>query len=209
MNLSIVSHYNDDFASVGDITSKINAEYCARHGYNFILARGDVSKGRGVVWSKIALLQELMEKDKSSEWFLWIDADALFMNHELKLENRIEPDCNLIITHDVNGLNSGVFLIKNCDWSRNFLSIVWAIGDMIEDNHLAEQYSMAQAIQMMPETIVRVAQYWINSYLYEKYGHSLDTEGNFTEGDLILHLPGMSHEDRVAILNEYLPKIVR
>jgi hypothetical protein len=53
-----------------------------------------------------------------------------------------------------------------------------------------------------------VNQKQFNSYLYEKYDWAWP-DGQYTPGDFLLHLPGMSNEERVPILKEYSEKVIK
>ncbi|PQQ12440.1 galactomannan galactosyltransferase 1-like [Prunus yedoensis var. nudiflora] len=64
-----------------------------------------------------------------AEWIWWVDSDALFTDMEFKLPLDRYKNHNLVVhgwahlvmeTHSWTGLNAGVFLIRNCQWTMDF-----------------------------------------------------------------------------------------
>lgn len=69
-----------------------------------------------------------------AEWIWWVDSDALFTDMEFTLPLHRYNKHNLVVhgwpqlIHEKRswtGLNAGVFLIRNCQWSLDFMD-VWA-----------------------------------------------------------------------------------
>ena len=61
------------------------------------------------------------------DWVMWVDCDAFFMNWEVHPQSVLAStpnSANLVISEDANMLNSGVFFLRNCEWSRNFLKTI-------------------------------------------------------------------------------------
>ena len=88
-----------------------------------------------LTWYKIYFLQKLLEaeekkeKNMRSSYVFWIDADALVIRQDVELGKILEMGKykNLIIaedTHTGNLLNAGVFAVRVCDWSKQFLEKV-------------------------------------------------------------------------------------
>jgi hypothetical protein len=96
----------------------------------------------------MAVLELLREKngkgENKNDYVLWIDADAYFNNFDERIEkyflaNDEQLKKDFIISDDKpygNGrVNSGVFLVKNTEWSRNFLQKIWHnAGDYLKKN---------------------------------------------------------------------------
>ena len=101
--------------------------YCDRNKYDFIYIDNILDKERTPHWSKIKGLQANL---KNYDWIFYSDADAHIMNYDMRLEEVIDANSNnntfLIITKDRCEVNSGNFLIKNCEMSMDFLRDVYA-----------------------------------------------------------------------------------
>jgi hypothetical protein len=120
-------------------------QYAQRHGYDLIV-EGDaaVYPGRAAQWGKIRALQKWL---RFYEWVMWMDQDTLFTGrwddfaiehvvvdwreqhdaqrrksaHAVLWKGRELPPLDLIITHDWQTLNSGVFFLSNSTWSHGLL----------------------------------------------------------------------------------------
>jgi len=94
-------------------------------------------------WNKIPLLYVLMHPDspvtRGVEWLLWMDDDAIFtdMNFTFPFAEYDAAGVNLVIwgdpqrvfrANDIQGLNTGVFLLRKCEWSRQLMAEVAALA---------------------------------------------------------------------------------
>lgn len=63
------------------------------------------------------------------------------MNFSIEIESIIDDSFDLIVTKDPNGINTGIFLIRNSEWSINFLEEVWKLGELprYQNSPFAEQ----------------------------------------------------------------------
>ena len=70
---------------------------------------------------------------------MWVDADTIFNRFDVNVLNEVSGDESFYIhshfhsVHQVLIPNSGVFLVKNSKWSRDFLEQIWAQDDLV--NH--------------------------------------------------------------------------
>jgi hypothetical protein len=105
--------------------------YCAKHDYPFFDEEDLVDHSRPLSWSKIPLiLRHLPDFD----YIVWIDGDAQIMDPGVRLEERIDylsEGRDITIARDNVCPNFGVILIKNTEWSRNFLSVIYDQEHMI------------------------------------------------------------------------------
>lgn len=166
------------------------ASYCQKHGYDFIYAEESQDPSRHIYWSKIVLMLKTLE-NPSYKWVVWMDADTLIMNTDIPLEDLIDDNYDFIISKDWNGINAGVFLSKNSDWSRNFLNNVYARTDCLNTN-FPEQNAISSELQK-PEngSLAKIVpQRLINSYPFETHWPSLIT--CYQQGDFLLHFASMA-----------------
>jgi galactosyl transferase GMA12/MNN10 family len=120
---SVVS--GTEFKKSVELCTQSQEAYALRHGYTRITDESVCDPSRPLPWSKIPLIQKYLSH---YDYIVWMDADVLIMNPEIKLEifiNMMKPSSFMIIGHDLNNLNTGVFVIRNCPLAREFLADVW------------------------------------------------------------------------------------
>jgi len=100
--------------------------YSSKFGYDivFMTESAELTGGRHPVWSAMALPLRLLQLSPPKyEYVMWMDCDALFIDLNVRIEDLIalHAEKDLIISEDGRGLSGGNWIIKNTDWSRNFL----------------------------------------------------------------------------------------
>jgi hypothetical protein len=111
-------------------SSALKAAYCARpeNDCDFILEDDAIrDQTRDGAWSKIPAIAKWLPH---YEWIVWMDTDVLVMNFEHKLADVLSKlhanqNTHFVVARDWNGLNSGVFFLRNTSWSGDFLRRVW------------------------------------------------------------------------------------
>jgi hypothetical protein len=169
-------------------------------------------------WSKIKILIDLLEKDKDTDWFFWIDADAVFMNHHKRLDQFIsnDPSTFFIVGKDCNGINVGTFFLKNCPQSLEFLKELWQIGPKvggwIEESEQGQLSILGQSEKYAKGfSIVRNTEF--NSYIHDCWGVEdrevvpCQMHYKYTQGDFIIHLPGVPN--KAQIISDVLKFVIR
>lgn len=135
-NISVITFYTPNY-SIGDKASKVNSDYCKRHGYSFTIYNQVpyYMKNRHPAWCKLHYLLKNME-DTDSTHVMWIDADAFFCNHAITIQEWIDKydDKQFIIGRDAGytlaefekneepKVNSGVIILKNTLKNKNILN---------------------------------------------------------------------------------------
>ena len=69
----------------------------------------------------------------SVDWLAWVDCDTLFTNFSRPLHHLLPRDddgggdaeVNLIVSEDALMVNTGVFMLRNCEWSLKLLGTWW------------------------------------------------------------------------------------
>jgi len=95
-------------------------QYAKRHDYDLHLVEAETTLERPAPWSKLKRLAQVLP---SYDWLLYLDGDALVANADLDLElcGYIDDRYDIIMAQDWGGYNTGVFLIKNSNFSLSFL----------------------------------------------------------------------------------------
>jgi len=119
-------------------------DYAKTHGYGFHVVMDQLDGSRPCVWSKILVIQKYL---RLYQWIMWIDNDAKFTNFFTRIEDRIQAfsHLDLLIGSDWNGINAGVFFIKNSEWSFQFLKDVYSQTNFI-GHDFQEQASMSHLL---------------------------------------------------------------
>jgi len=109
---------------------EINETYCRRHGYEHVVKTGAPREDRSPHWAKIpAMRQELCGCD----FLFYLDADAFFYSHELKIEEELVPllEGKLImmsadyacegLRHQPDKPNTGAILVRTSEQAAGIL----------------------------------------------------------------------------------------
>jgi hypothetical protein len=145
LNICVVSHFTENITNVANITIPNKEEYSKKHNYDFKYHKGRLSN-RHPGWDKIVYLKEILSTNKY-DYVVWIDNDAYITNPEIRFDFicNNDPDKKLIIAsednyrtvnelssslnynelHNLRIINTGVFILKNDEWSIKFLNDVW------------------------------------------------------------------------------------
>jgi xyloglucan 6-xylosyltransferase len=113
---------------------KNRIDYARIHGMEFFYNVATFQKEMNSFWAKLPLLRNLLLNHPEVEWIWWMDSDAIFtdMTFEVSLERYVGKN---IVVHGFSdllfeqqkwlGLNTGSFLLRNCQWSLDLLD-AWA-----------------------------------------------------------------------------------
>ncbi|CAK9194567.1 unnamed protein product [Sphagnum troendelagicum] len=113
---------------------KNKVDYCRLHDIEIFYNMAHLDKEMAGFWSKLPLIRKLMLAHPESEWIWWMDSDAMFTDMVFEIPIDRYKDHNLVV-HGFKekvyqnkswvGLNTGSFLMRNCQWSLDLLD-AWA-----------------------------------------------------------------------------------
>jgi len=177
--IGVLTAYDENLRDLAAWSSPNKRRYCRHHGYEFIERTDGFDPSRPPSWSKVRFVKEHLA---DFDWLFWTDADSLIMNNSIQLERFIEDGCDMVLTHDDWGVGKyvvsmGLFLIRNCEWSMQFLDEVWEQRQFVTDRmweQAAVQHLLEQ--QDLSDRVCVVTQRRFNSYLH-----------NYRKGDFLLH----------------------
>lgn len=95
--------------------------YADLHGYDLFTSDAQILDDEyPPAWSKFDAILDALE---THDLVVWMDVDAIVMNTTVKLTDVADraPESSLIFSHDQNGLNSGVFIVRSDAYARAFL----------------------------------------------------------------------------------------
>ena len=108
------------YREIGDPNKQ---KYCDKHGYDFLSYTEPLSD-RHPGWEKFLYIDKVLN-ETDYDWVFWVDYDAFIINSDIRIENFIHEDKDLVICHDDIGINSGVELVKNSEWSKWLYKDAW------------------------------------------------------------------------------------
>ncbi|KAI3638494.1 hypothetical protein MIR68_002992 [Amoeboaphelidium protococcarum] len=122
--------HEGDFLTMLSIKNK--QDYARMHGYDFYMSTHLSDVNLVGAWNKVALIRDLLKSQSQYEWIMWIDYDSIIMdvNFVLSFDRYVGKDLvlwgqekQLYEEGDSHmGLNTGVFLVRNSEWSRAFFN---------------------------------------------------------------------------------------
>ena len=160
----------------------INRRYCERHGYEYLVRRDKPRKNRHVCWHKIpVILDELHDCD----YLLFLDADAVFYSHALKIEQEIIPHCDgasMLLAADCGNelnrwnprsANSGVIFVRNDELSHKILADWNEASEIDEDTRWSwppEQLAFERIVLPKHRDFIRITkEYYMLQGIYGQY----------------------------------------
>ena len=203
---SVFLFYDERFDDVASITLPWWRRYCYRHNYDLTIHRGGYAhRIRNISFQKTEMAGAILP---GTDLLLVADLDTLVTDQTRHLEEFIDPQHSLFGCEDINGFNAGVYMVRNCPEGRDLMEFAVAYGKCAPDGH-GDQNAIRKWIDFNPHEYQRVPHPAFNSYLYQEYGEQRTREdGQWERGDFILHLPGMTNERRIKLMEERLHHII-
>lgn len=161
--------------------------YAERHGYQLVLENGSgIDTRRPPAWSKILALKRHLHR---FDYLLFMDVDSLVMNMEVLLEDYTGGgELDLIISEDWNGLNTGIFMLRNSTWSHQLLEQVWGSKDS-EQEYMAGHESALDGVPYPFEYEQRAFHYVFQTEAWkQRHLPVYDDSALASEGPLWSHL---------------------
>ena len=196
--------------SIGDVykekvkwTTINKKSYCKRHGYDFIDDESVYDDSKPIPWSKIKLLIKYLDK---YDYLVWIDADILIMNLDIKLESFIQQYTSFdqICGSDFRMTNTGVWFVKSTEFCKLFLQAVWDnVYNPEEDkNERYMNWEQGSFINLMDKNyldcqskIKVTSPMEMNSYWF-----------NYYPGHFVLHFAGVRSDELKWLIQDYYPE---
>ena len=191
----------DEFRQITRNGIKSKKLYCEKHGYTFIDDESVYDNTRPHAWSKILLVKKYLQE---YDYIMWIDGDTFIMNDEITIEERLQKlnpeDKDLLLANDHVCANTGVFFIKNTEFSMQLLDEIYKqtyfvnnplFGDYEQNAYIKLYDDNWNNIQTHVKTIrypyqIEFNSYWCNYY----YGH------------FILHFAGCRNKNDLRLCME-------
>jgi hypothetical protein len=208
MRIGVVMFYDDVIKEYGDVTRQINELYCQKHGLDLICSHDKRYSDRHAAWERLPLIIEHLSL---YDYLIWIDADAFFYYHNYSITDIIKknPNADFIFSRDNlrHNLNTGIFIVKNTDYSHLFLN-KWAYDEeLYKTNPYPEWWDQGVLMTMINYNTLQIydhcvlTEYGVLQHFYKHELQSLKIR------PFVLHLASWPKQDRVLTSKMYLNAI--
>lgn len=215
------------YSSSTQISRSNRESYCRLHNYRLIDETDSFLQGKKhqqslayYSWVKIEVVCSVMKENLDLDWLFWVDTDALFMNLHISLIQLlagVEDTDLIVIGADAEGINAGVFFIRNNPSGRTFctellnqrsrysyeqqgMSALYnkAVKESGQQCHVTEPDNLrlpsgvkACLDKRAPGIrLVKLCAMGSWAGLERKRGHGLYFDGVYMNNDFIIHFPG-------------------
>jgi galactosyl transferase GMA12/MNN10 family len=190
---------------LGPLAIENRRRYCERHGYDFI-SDVPIARDRPACWAKIPALLDALT---THEWVLWADSDTLIFEGDLSFDVFCDPHYDMVVQSHAEffrfigvpveeglarmPINTGVFLMRRSDWSRDFLLRAYEQTDYVSQgelwNGVGEQEAMIALLKRSLADLRRI-----------KYVQGLQNHAQFyRSGDRFVHFYGNHARHRIPL----------
>lgn len=210
MKLCIATYATGSFCEVCDVSDPNKQEYASKHGYDFERNHDEAYNTGVPFFDRHRWHLDLLNSGRW-DWMYLVDADAVFTNMAIRLEDLILPEDHLIFPMDAIMVQAGGFLARNSDVVKNFLKTLLSrqIGpgqsDQIEMEMILPQFN--GSVRYLPQRKMGSYNYDFYRHLGGCYARGVDRNGNdgqWQKGDFVFHCPGMTIAQKVATLKLYV-----
>ena len=208
MKFSLFCRFDRPYSEVALRTMPVLMRYCARHGYRLTILQDPLVR-RDIIWDRMRPMTGLEPHDShDADWLVHVDADVLITNPEITLEAIVEKagSASVIVGSGIYTgtmqmhVNDGILMVRQNEHGQRIAQAMWnASGDAVFCpldglRDLLASRKESERIFVAPPRLM-------NSYRMVKYNLPETTEGQWRIGDFVLHLPGISNQRRVTLLD--------
>ncbi|KAJ4964707.1 hypothetical protein NE237_016556 [Protea cynaroides] len=170
---------------------KNKVDYSRIHGYDIFYNNALLSPEMKTFWAKIPVLRAAMVAHPEAEWIWWMDLDAVFTDMDFKLPLDRYREHNVVVHGWPNmiygtkepssvSLNAGVFLIRNCQWSMEFMEVWASMGPQSPDYEEWGQRQMSTfKDKEFPESDDQSALLYLMLKGEERWGEGIYVESDY------------------------------
>lgn len=190
MTVCICTAFDTGFASLAEITLPILVKYCEKHSYAL---KTEMNPNGDIYWKRTEMLLDTLPHFDVA---VWMDTDALVTNHTKRIEWFLPEGKNLCVSSDKNGINDGVLIVN-----RGSEPLLHSLLRLRGGPGIHAPQDALQLLKSAPN--IRV----VPNKLFNAF--PVECEGDAWEpGDMILQMPGINRERRLAIASAAIPQIV-
>jgi hypothetical protein len=213
----------------------VRASYCRQHGYTLLDVNNLIDKSRPAAWSKLLALEHYFSSGQY-DYLFYVDMDTLIMNADTTIEKFISAagsESDIIVSNDMNGMNTGVFLVRNSPWSLWFLRTSWNQTQLVsptapDGKHYLFRWEqrafhyLTNSIEWQNAGLPEYAgdyrairnhfyilpQCAFNSYILHPFDiHAVRENSQYAPGDFLIHFAGKNGQDKKKLMRYYLDQL--
>lgn len=182
-------------------------EYADRHGYQWMVIMVENDKWE---YKKHEQFERYFNEFKDLELIWYKDVDTIITDMTKPITDFIDDHYSFYLTKDANEFNGGSVIIKNTAVGRAFNKTVLENRNMFQNEQ--NVYNSMPMLMFGIDIMKPIPHPSINSYdysLYKEHPEYVGREdlGDWAEGHLLLHVPGLPMEKRIEVLSN--AKIIR
>ncbi|KAL0332355.1 UNVERIFIED_CONTAM: Glycosyltransferase 6 [Sesamum calycinum] len=168
---------------------KNKVDYSRIHAYDIFYNNALLDPGMRSFWAKIPIIRAAMMAHPEAEWIFWVDSDAIFTDMEFKIPLERYKDHNLVVHGWPNliyeekswvAVNAGVFLIRNCQWSMDFLDVWGKYGLKARTTRNGPDLEINLQGQIVPESDDQSALIYLLLKERRKWGDMIYVENEYS-----------------------------
>lgn len=210
-NKGVVMMYcTDDIAQKwAKYSIDINKKYANRNGYDFIVVKTPYDKSVTHAWQKIPAMSDLL--NKGYEFVMYIDADAIFNDHNIKIETIFDKYKGDFLvcsdkanSNDEYAVNGGMIIVKNTPKVKDLLNKWWDLRHKYT-TFAFEQKALSDIVRNklnIDSSIITVCpESEFNSIYYEVLNYVNNFKTQEPPKRYVLHFMAMNDEKREEILS--------
>ena len=202
MKITLLMAASEEYWSLMELSGPNKMEYCLRHKVQLAMAVHDRIGSDGNWGQRPQFMLDALDS-YDPDWLWFMGADTLITNMKIDIRKLCTLNKDFIIGVDVHGINNDSFLLQNNKASRDFLKRILCRHDMPTDQHAMHfEKGVNLRTSLVPQRL-------FNSYKYDEYQYGEQPKGTWRPEDFVIHFPGMPNERRIALMTEYLGKVVR
>jgi hypothetical protein len=199
LRIGIISLCDDGVEAICETSTANKQAYADLHGYDLIVDEEIVDKNRPTSWSKLLAMRKYLPE---YDFLLYVDIDIVIMNPNRRLEDIVDYNYDQMLAADANGMNCGVWMIRNTPWSLWFIDEMWAQDQFVAPKawnmlfkyeqrafHFLYQSPIWRRVikgdQYPKANTVRARTKVLNACVFNSQ------PAFYTKGDLLVHLAGL------------------
>lgn len=211
MNILVLQIFTEEIKEYTFYSTQINSAYCVDKGYTYKILK-TFNEEKHSSWKKLDFIREELESNISYDWIFLLDADAVFRNFDINLEDIVKniKDKNIIVCDDIpNGglINCGAFFVKNDEESLIILNEWDRYGK--EEGYNTFQYWEQDALRHILEAKTEIGSEFVHKIkilpnkTFNSYWQTIP-EDNF-----IAHFMGRPLHDKISLIKKEYQNFVR